>query len=474
MRAFHSLHTKILLGYCVVGSIFIALVSNALIQFRSLEKELGTEQQVVAFYDAVRNARRLEKNFLLYLKLTDLREALEQTDTALYILDDIRTGGRFAVDSSIVKSVGQYRDLLAVLLTTSLKESASQDLLDSTYAAGFAVLQYGKSLDEAASERVGTRLSQHESNLLRTIWAALALALGAGVLVTRSVVRPLRDIELSLQQVAKGERVRVDDQDAGREVESLTRSINATIQKIEIRQESQARSSRLMALGTMLSGVAHELNNPLSNISSSCQILQEEWSDLPAQNVQALLVQIDHQVLRAQRIVSDLLDFSGGRSLKLNNENIRSLIEEALQLVGYQIRGTVRANIDINGDMQINVDRMRFQQVLVNLIKNATEAIQSDGTIYIRARRDTFPAGLGTTLEIEDDGHGIPPECLKRVFDPFFTTKAVGKGVGLGLSVAYEIVTQHGGVLAVDSRVGGGSRFWMHIPDSFDRVESHD
>ncbi|HJW24693.1 MAG TPA: ATP-binding protein [Rhodocyclaceae bacterium] len=475
MKVFRSLHAKILLGYSVVGGLFVILVANSLFQFRSLEQELAKQQQVVVFYDAVRHARRVEKNFLLYLRIADLREALEKTDTALDALAQIRSSGKWVeVSEAEVQDVRKYRDLLTTLLDTSVDQPASEELLNKVYLTGGIVIKLGEKLDEAAKTRVAAALARHDDDLLRTIAAALGLAVIAGILVTRSVVRPLRDIELSLQRVAKGETGRVDGQEGSREVESLTRSINDTIQEIEVRQESQARSSRLMALGTMLSGVAHELNNPLSNISSSCQILQEEWEELPPPQARQLLGQIDHQVLRAQRIVSTLLDFSGNRSLRRHDENVRSLVEEAVQHVRHQIPEGVGVQIDIGDDIKANVDRLRFQQVLVNIIKNATEAVAGRGTVSIRAWREELPEGHGATLEIEDDGQGITPESLKRVFDPFFTTKPVGKGTGLGLSVAHEIVTQHGGVIAVDAGATGGARFWIHIPDSSERTEKHD
>ncbi|HZX30318.1 MAG TPA: HAMP domain-containing sensor histidine kinase [Rhodocyclaceae bacterium] len=466
MKIFRSLHAKILLGYSVVGGLFILLVANALVEFRSVEGELAKQQEVVVFYDAVRHARRLEKNFLLYLRISDLKEALEKIDTAIASLDNIRSSGRWVqVADSDLQEVRRYRDALNALFDTSAEKPASPEQLNQVYLAGLGVIKLGEKLDGTAKSQVAAVLSQHDARLLQTIGAALALALIAGILVTRSVVRPLRDIESSLQRIAKGETERLDGREAGSEVESLTRSINDTIHEIEVRQENQARSSRLMALGTMLSGVAHELNNPLSNISSSCQILQEDWGELPDAQARQLLGQIDHQVLRAQRIVSDLLDFSRNRDLVRRSENIRSLVDEAIHHARNQIPDTVTIHLDIDGDICMNVDRMRFQQVLVNILKNAVEATGGHGTIQIRGWREELPEGRGATLEIEDDGHGIPADCLSRVFDPFFTTKPVGKGTGLGLAVVHEIVTQHGGTIAVDSGSAGGARFWIHIPD---------
>jgi two-component system, NtrC family, sensor kinase len=472
MKVIRSLHAKIVLGYCVVGGLFIALVVNALFQFRFLERELTKRQNVAVFYDAVRDARRLEKNFLLYKKTADLNEAAQQANIALATFARIPFGTLLGNNGdSGLESVALYPRLLAKLLDSPKNQLPSPELLRETYAAGSALLKLGERLDIAAQDKVKQAVEQHDADLLNTIWVALALATMSGVVVTRSVVRPLRKIEQDLKKVATGEVERVDGREAGTEVESLTRSINDTLQELELRQTTVARSSRLMALGTMLSGVAHELNNPLSNISSSCQILEEEWNELPDQQVQQLLLQIDSQVLRAQHIVATLLDFSGSRALQRNRQNVRELVEESLALLGSQISPEMRVILEIDEVTWIDADRLRFQQVLVNMIRNSAEATHSAGTIRIEARRDEFPEGTGTTLEIEDDGEGIATEHLKRVFDPFYTTKAVGKGTGLGLFVAHEIIVQHGGAVFVESQFGHGAKFWIHIPDGSEALE---
>lgn len=474
MKFLRSLHARILFGYCVVGGLFVVLVANALVQFRHLEEELASQQQVVAFYDAVRHARRLEKNFLLYRRPADLVDAGEQAESAVGALAAIPLAALLAEpDRLAAQSTYRYRDLLHQLIDSSGAPQATPALQEELYTTGSHLLKLGERLDAAARRKVEQAVQRHDSDLLNAIWAALVLAIATGVLVTRSVVRPLRDIEHKLQKVAKGEAGRIDGREAAGEVESLTRSINDTLQEIETRQTSLARSSRLMALGTMLSGVAHELNNPLSNISSSCQILLEEWRELPPPETGRLLAQIDDQTLRAQRIVGALLDFSRSQPLQRRCHEARELVEEALALVRHHIPDSVHIRVEAANGVEVDVDRLRFQQVLVNMLRNAAEAIAGEGTIAIQAWREQFPEGHGTTFEIEDDGEGIAETSLKRIFDPFYTTKPVGKGTGLGLFVAHEIVTQHGGMLSVESKPGEGTRFWIHIPDRQEEENAH-
>lgn len=464
MKAFRSLHSKILFGYSAVGVLFVILVVSALVQFRLLKDELAKQKEVTTFYDELRNARRLEKNFLLYEKVADLEGAIAHGDAALLSFDKVRSIP-LVISEEEQGSVGSYIKRLHDLINSARTESVTQVQVDQAFQTGSSALRLGERLNQEAQEKVEAALQRHDAYLVHTIWASLALGLIAGLLVTRSVVRPLRDIEMSLSKVARGEVGRVDGKDSGDEVESLTRSINNTLRELETRQVNLARSSRLVALGTMLSGVAHELNNPLSNISSSCQILQEEWSELPEQQTRLLLGQIDDQVMRSQRIVSSLLDFAGSTTLHVVSRNVLELVNESLAQLRNVMPARISMSIDIDSQLAIDVDPLRFQQVLINVIKNAVDAIPGDGRIAIRAWREEFPEGRGTTLEVEDSGEGIPSEVLPRIFDPFFTTKQVGKGTGLGLFVTHEIVSLHGGVISAETVTEGGTRLWMHIPD---------
>ena len=464
MRFLTSLHAKILIGYAFVGLLFVGFIVNSLIQFRLLRVELGKQTDIVVFFDALRDARRLEKNFLIYEKKTDLSEAIDKAGTAALLLSDLEVG-YIAFSSGERSAVSAYRDRLLELVNAEGKNLHPEALLRAVYLSGSAALRFGERLNAAAQQRVQEALLRHETNLRRSISAGLLLGLITGILVTRSVVRPIREIERNLQKIAKGETGRMAGNDVGEEVASLAQSINDTLQELEARQKAVAQSSRLVALGTMLSGVAHELNNPLSNISSSCQILLEEWQGLPSDQIHRLLSQIDNQVLRSQRIVSSLSNDPEGKALHRTKENVYRLTEEATSLLRNQILPTVTITIDADRNIEAMVDKTRFQQVLINVIKNAAEAVEVDGKIIIRAWREVFPEGRGTTWEIEDDGVGMTDAVAQRIFDPFYTTKPTGQGVGLGLFVAHEIVSQHNGIITTEGVPGGGTRVWIHVPD---------
>lgn len=467
MPRLHSLHAKILFGYCLLGLLFVTLVVSALLNFRALETKIAEQQQVADFHDELRYARRMEKNYLLYGKTSDLAEGIERANNALGLISQLPAQlSDNLISPSDVETLERYRALLVVMATLDRKSQVPSDVAEELWINGTRLLNLGEKLDAEARSQLDTAVAAHHRNLQLTILAAIALALLAGFIVTRVVVRPLRAIELSLSRVATGEAGKLDQASGDIEVGSLTDAINHTLAELQERQKAITRSSRLVALGTMLSGVAHELNNPLSNISTSCQILLEEHGDLPPQTSHDLLQQIDGEVLRAQRIVSTLLDFARERRSERTRENARTLVNEVLQLTRNLTPPDAVIDVAVPAGISIDVDRQRFQQVLINLLQNAAGAIGSGGRIRVSARRELPPDTPGTIIEIADNGPGIAPEDLPRIFDPFFSTKPVGKGTGLGLFIVHEIVSHHGGTVSVDSEPGQGCRFSVRIPDA--------
>ncbi|MDQ5917787.1 MAG: two-component system, NtrC family, sensor kinase [Pseudomonadota bacterium] len=467
MPKLQSLHAKILLGYCLVGLLFVALVVSSLINFRRLETKIAEQQHVADFHDEVRYARRMEKNYLLYRKNGDLAEAIERANNAVGLIKLLPPQlSDTEVQADANEMLERYRELLIEMANADRHGKVSAEVMDELLITGSRMLSLGEKLDAEALDLLSEAVQTHHRNLRWTILAAIALALAAGVLVTRSVVKPLRTIETSLSRVATGETGRLDHTSSDIEVGSLTDAINRTLTELGERQKAITRSSRLVALGTMLSGVAHELNNPLSNISTSCQILLEEQDDMPPDIRHDLLTQIDGEVLRAQRIVSTLLDFARERQYERVQTPLRQLVEEVLQLTRSLTPPDAIILDDVPEGLQIDVDRQRFQQVLINLLQNAAGVIGSGGQIRISARRELRPEGEGTIIAVVDNGPGIAPENLPRIFDPFFSTKPVGKGTGLGLFIVHEIVGQHGGTVSVESEPGQGCRFSVHIPDS--------
>jgi len=226
------------------------------------------------------------------------------------------------------------------------------------------------------------------------------------------------------------------------------------------REELLIQQERLASIGLLASGVAHEVNTPLTGISSYAQMLLEETS--PDDPRHGLLKKIEQQSFRASDIAHRLLNFSRPDRQDFVSLDLNELIEETLSLFEPQLRGCrvfVRRELD-EALPRVRGHRGKLQQVLLNLLLNARDAMSEGGEICVR----TVGAPDEIVVEVQDTGEGIRPEIVGRIYDPFFTTKGSGKGTGLGLSVTYGIVQEHSGTIGVESRFGEGTRFSVRLP----------
>jgi PAS domain S-box-containing protein len=228
-----------------------------------------------------------------------------------------------------------------------------------------------------------------------------------------------------------------------------------------VRLEEQLQHSEKMAsIGILAAGVAHEVNTPLAGISSYTQMLrgQVEPGDARAQ----LLEKIEKQTFRAAKIINGLLNFSRSGGLEMESLDVNKVLLDVLSLVEHQLEGAkIRVRKDLAPALPaVRGNENRLQQVFFNLVLNARDAMPSGGwlTLATSADEDTV------VVEVADTGHGIKREDIRRIYDPFFTTKGIGRGTGLGLSVSYGILQEHGGAIFVDSTPGKGTTFQVALP----------
>ncbi len=286
---------------------------------------------------------------------------------------------------------------------------------------------------------------------------------------------------------------------ANRIVELST--LNATMQRmnemLEETQDQLVQSEKMASIGQIAAGVAHEINNPigfvLSNLGTldsylaSLFALLEAYieSECPASvpqkdsldrvralrdninfdflrgDIVALLAESRDGILRVKHIVQDLKDFSrGGADEVWEVVNVHDALDRTLNIVRNEVKYKARIETRYGSLPDVECLPSRLHQVFLNLIVNAGQAIEANGTITI----STGTSGSEIWIRFEDTGCGIPKQHLNRIFEPFFTTKPVGQGTGLGLSVSYSIVRRHGGSIEVESEVGRGSRFTIHLP----------
>jgi signal transduction histidine kinase len=242
----------------------------------------------------------------------------------------------------------------------------------------------------------------------------------------------------------------------------LYAELQTNLRRLKETQAQLIQADKLKALGTLLSGMAHELNNPLSTIQLSVQLLKRQHT-LPEQ-IRNRMDVVEEECERAARIIRELLVFARRKPPERKPVHLNDVARAALHLQApeFDLSG-IRAVAELAPLPPILGDAHQMQQVLLNLFANAAHAMKTahgGGVLTVRSRQDAGSA----VLEVEDNGPGIAPENLNRVFDPFFTTKGVGEGTGLGLSVSIGIVEAHGGSIQAENVAGAGARFTLKLP----------
>jgi CheY-like chemotaxis protein len=238
-----------------------------------------------------------------------------------------------------------------------------------------------------------------------------------------------------------------------------------------------AQSERLAALGTLLAGIAHEMNNPLSyallGLEGALGVL-ERMKAPPAEivKVREMLESAHHGATRAAAVVGQIRATARPEIDEPGPVDVRRAVEAALRVTHNEIQHRTRLVKELSEVPHVLGSEQRLEQVFLNLLVNAVHALpegRADNEVRVTLRRqDKSVASDFVVVEIADNGPGIPDEIQGRIFDPFFTTKRVGIGMGLGLSICHSIVTSHGGTITVDSKAGGGSTFRVVLPARHD------
>jgi two-component system NtrC family sensor kinase len=341
-------------------------------------------------------------------------------------------------------------------------------------------------------------IKQHSSNILGgALGVVLLVAASVGLLLQRMIYLPLRDLESGAKTISSGNldhRIPVRSvDDFGRlavsfnqmtsalkgsrsEIEELVQTLESKVeeksQALQVAQAEVAQGEKLAAIGQLASGIAHELNSPLTGILTFASLLRKKMNE-GSQDAEDLDLVI-RETKRCASIIKRLLDFAREKVPLKERFNLNRLIEDTVRLID---RPASLQQVEIITDLdeelpEIWGDADLIKQVLLNVLVNAEQSISGAGTVLVETRKylpkASTPAGPEpqpmVEIAVKDTGCGIPEANLQRIFDPFFTSKEVGKGTGLGLSVSHGIVKSHGGEIKVESHVGAGSTFRIYLP----------
>jgi two-component system NtrC family sensor kinase len=470
-RPSFSIRLRITSAFALAMFFSLAIGVASIVFISRMDSRQGFFEQAENFSAQIQEARRYEKNYFLYGSRSDLDDALSHIRAASGILErtaDIRSVLKPAAYAALTDDLNQYEDLLGQLAVdeSDLDSSAGPrdpDREGQLRRVGHRILSYAA--DTVKQERNNMRatasslrlvaISALAINLIVTIWVATEL--------TRQILRPLgRAVEYT-QRIATGDFSLITPKRKYRdEFSNLAIAINRMILELRRNQEQLIQSRKLAAVGTLTSGIAHELNNPLNNISITTEALLEMGDDYSSGQTRKMLSDIFTQAERASGTVRNLLDFTRSDHSRLESMDVAELVRASLCLVGNEL---TLNHIEARTEFADRLPRVRghfrdLQQLFLNLFLNAIQAMPEGGRLSVLAGVEK---GEYVRVDVTDTGCGIPQECIDRIFEPFFTTKPMGLGTGLGLSVSYGIIQDVGGRIEVDSEEGKGTTFSVFL-----------
>ena len=306
------------------------------------------------------------------------------------------------------------------------------------------------------------------SSLMIGALLLFALAAFASLIFARRLTRPLEHLSTAAEKVGRGDFDITVTSESSDEIGALSNSFNqmttelrARETKLEGANAALIQSEKLAAFGQLGAGIAHEVKNPLAGILGYAQLTLRKLE--PDSPFRKNLDVIEKETRRCTEIISNLLKFARQEKSVTRSTDINEVVEAALTIVDHQLTiNDVKISKELEPDLpEIEASANQLQQVIMNFAINAQQAIgEAGGNLVVRTHKHDD----AIVIEVEDDGPGIPQEVQAHIFEPFFTTKRAGEGTGLGLSVTYGIVKDHGGDIRIEDPPGGGTRFVVILP----------
>jgi signal transduction histidine kinase len=464
-----SIRAKATISLLFVAAIGLLGTLSAHFAIRKMESEIKIIESFYELNQKILETRRYEKNFLLYSKTTDLlktREYLDEVRAAIKPVKDFLISSGNVGPKSHETELNAYAELLQSLTELDLSGEQVKHLKEELRHQGQLLTDSVLGMDTMARQRVEAHARRYQLFSFVVIVANLAISLLVAGLFVRWIVVPLDAIRKATAKVVRGELTAIPMEPVichSEEGTDLVNTLNLMLDNLATKQKQLLQSTKLAVIGQVTAGIAHEINNPLNNISLTAEVLLDDLPNLACDErldmVRDILVQAD----RAREVVRHLLDFSRVRKTGgWEPVDLVQLAISSLELLKNQLRiNHLRATTQFpEQTVLVSGNANQLEQVTVNIILNAIQASPKGGTVLISAGEDVIKQEAWIT--VDDSGPGIPEAIKQQLFEPFFTTKSIG--TGLGLSVSYAIIREHNGEIVVHNRPEGGASFRLVLP----------
>lgn len=473
-----NLRQKMLGGFILQLIFYTVLGVSVFKDFEKFNLDVNLLIHSIRLSNICLEIRRYEKNFIIRHDEQDYRTAEKYSKEAFEYLAVVRSDLKTMPEpehlQKIASTLYEYRTVFKKLNAGC--GGPGTDDRDTCRS----IAEIGKELIRLTDEFVlyhQMKLNNFKQHFIRQLCIYLVLhvtfTLVTTILIFRSFVNPLKSIEDAADTIAQGTFTTLPVPDKKDELHRVLCAFNRMVTELERQQEQLFQAKKLSSIGTLASGTAHQLNNPLNNISTSCQIARSELREGDLDFIEHLLENIELEAQRAGETVRSLLEFSRAQTFSIQPVLLDDVLNRVLNLVASYVPSGVTVKKDIPSGLTLNLDVQKMTEALLNILMNSIQAIsEPPGSITITALIETEDDLA--VITVEDTGCGIDEEEIQKIFDPFYTTKNIGEGTGLGLAVVYGIIEKHKGSIRVESVKGEGARFIISLPLSHERANPLD
>ena len=465
-----SIRIRVAAVFALLFVLTAAMTMAAVLLVSQLREKQRFLENVGDYAFEIDQARRFEKDFFLYG--TNLADALAHTRAAHHLLDanedNLRAVTGPQMWSRMKETADRYAGSLEQLLET--QDMTEPGRTREQHHIEAELRTYGAQAMADAHELI----DRERLAIARLLQTSMVAAISAQVLmlfimtilaviIIRAFLNPLGRFQIYAARIGNGDYTPIRPARRFRdEFSDLAITFNKMMCELKARQDQLIQSGKMVAVGTLTAGIAHELNNPINNIGLNVEAMLGDFEDYSDAEKKRMLEQIYTQVERAAATVRDLLDFTREGTPAFSAMSIENIIGSTLKLIANELNlNNVDLDLHIARDLpDIHGNPQNLQQVFLNLFLNSIQAMPEGGVLSVRATREDELI----RIEVSDTGVGIARENIDKVFDPFFTTKKIGEGTGLGLSVCYGIIERHNGSIGIDSTPGTGTTVTVRLP----------
>jgi two-component system NtrC family sensor kinase len=436
----------------------------------SLQGKMELIQKFDDFRDNILEMRRYEKNFIYFKDIESLNETIfyffKIEDFSRELSKDVE---RVAGNDKFMEFQGDLKGYKTILDENMklVKTDKGELNVEMIRTKGKKMVDFAKALIMTKRQRIQKDIHRIMIIPLTFIVSFIVFVILILQLISKGILKPVALMQKATEEAAKGTfRPIVYESEREDEVIHLIETFNEMAKQLETKQEQLLQSRKMASIGTFTSGIAHELNNPLNNISLTAESLMEEFTEMTKEEASEMMMEILAQADRASQVVKNLLEFSRTERPLLLELSINEVLDRTIKLIRNQIMvtGIYLKRVNSENLPHIKGRSQDLQQAFINILLNSIQAMKDlSGENIITIHTGPGPDGY-IRIDFSDTGIGIKPEDMKYIFDPFYTTKPVGRGTGLGLSLVYGIIRTHGGYIEVKSEINKGTMFSIYLP----------